>query len=75
MQDLGKTMERMQEVFAKDLEELKNKRTEMNNKLEGTNSQITEAGKWIDDLEDRMVKITATEQTTEKRMKRLLGQQ
>ena len=61
--------------FAKDLEELKNKRTEMNNKLEGTNSQITEAGKWIDDLEDRMVKITATEQTTEKRMKRLLGQQ
>ena len=75
MQDLGKTMEKMQEVFAKDLEELKNKRTEMNNKLEGTNSQITEAGKWIDDLEDRMVKITATEQTTEKRMKRLLGQQ
>ena len=47
----------------------------MNKKLEGTNSQITEVGKWIDDLEDRMVKITATEQTTEKRMKRPLGQQ
>ena len=56
-------------MFTKDLEEL-NKITEMNNKLEGTNSQITEVGKWIDDLEDRMVKITVTEQTTEKRMKR-----
>ena len=67
-------MERMQRVFTKDLEEL-NKITEMNNKLEGTNSQITEVGKWIDDLEDRMVKITVTEQTTEKRMKRPLGQQ
>ena len=67
-------MERMQRVFTKDLEEL-NKITEMNNKLEGTNSQITEVGKWIDDLEDRIVKITVTEQTTEKRMKRPLGQQ
>ena len=67
-------MESMQRVFTKDLEEL-NKITEMNKKLEGTNSQITEVGKWIDDLEDRMVKITVTEQTTEKRMKRPLGQQ
>ena len=29
IQDLGKTIEKMQEVFAKDLEELKNIQTEM----------------------------------------------
>ena len=42
----------------------------MNNTLEGINSRITEAEEWIKDLEDRMVEITATEQNTEKRMKR-----
>ena len=52
----------MQEMFNKDLEELKNKQTEMNNILEGINSRITEAEEWISDLEDRMVEITATEQ-------------
>ena len=31
----------MQEMFNKDLEELKNKQTEMNNTLEGINSRIT----------------------------------
>lgn len=41
--NLRKTMEKMQEIFTKDLEELKNKQTEMNNILEGTNSRITEA--------------------------------
>ena len=70
IQDLGKTMEKMQEMFTKDLEELKNKQTEMNNTLEGINSRITEAEEWINDLEDRMVEITATEQNIEKRMKR-----
>ena len=33
IQDLGKTMEKVQEMFTKDLEELKNKQTEMNNTL------------------------------------------
>ena len=42
----------------------------MNNTLEGINSRITEAEEWINDLEDRMVEITATEQNIEKRMKR-----
>ena len=42
----------------------------MNNTLEGNNSRITEAEKWINDLKNRMVKITATEQNIEKRMKR-----
>ena len=42
----------------------------MNNTLEGINSRRTEAEKCINDLEDRMVEITATEQNIEKRMKR-----
>ena len=64
-------------MFNKDLEELKNKQTEMNNTitemkttLEGINSRITEAGERISDLEDRMVEFTAREQNKEKRMKR-----
>ena len=58
----------MQEI--KDLQELKNKQTEMNNTLEGIHSRITKAEAQINDLEDRMVEITAIEQNTEKRMKR-----
>ena len=41
--DLKKTMEKMQEMFIKYLEELKNKQIEMNNMLEGINNRITEA--------------------------------
>ena len=70
-------MEKMQEIFNKYLQELKNKQKEMNNTitdikntLEGINSRITEAEERISDLEDRMVEITATEQNKEKRMKR-----
>ena len=43
---------------------------EMNDTLEGINSRITEKEKQINDLEDRMVEITNTEQSIEKRMKR-----
>ena len=39
----------------------------MNNTLEGINSRITEAEEQINDLEDRMVEIIATEQNTEKK--------
>ena len=81
IQDLGKRMEakveKIQEMFNKDLEELKSKQTEMNNTitemkttLEGINSRITEAEERVSDLEDRMVEFTAVEQTKEKRMKR-----
>ena len=42
----------------------------MNNTLEGIHSRITEAEEWINDPEDRMVEITATEQNIEKGMKR-----
>ena len=42
----------------------------MNSTLEGIHSRITEAEARINDLEDRMVEITATEQNIDKRMKR-----
>ena len=73
IQDLGKIMEakieKIQEMFTKDLEELKNKPTEMNKTLEGINSRITEAEEQINDRKDRMVEITATEQNTETKNK------
>ena len=37
----------------------------MDNTLEGINSRITEAEEQINDLQDRMVEITATEQNIE----------
>ena len=40
IQDLRNRTEKMQEMFTKDLEELKNKQTEMNNTLEGIYSRI-----------------------------------
>ena len=55
-------------MFTKDLEKLKNK--QMNNTLEGINSRITEAEERINNLEGRMVEVTAAEQNIEKRMKR-----
>ena len=42
----------------------------MNNALEGISSRITEAEEWINDLQGRILEITATEQNIEKRMKR-----
>ena len=81
IQDLRKRKEakteKMQEMFNKELEELKNKQTEMNktiteikNTLEGINSRMTEAEERISDLEDRMVEFTIMEQNKEKRMNR-----
>ena len=85
IQDLGKRMEakieKMQGMFNKDLEELKNKQTprkikeqteinstitEMKNMLEGINSRIAEAEERISDLEDRMVEFTAEEQNKDR---------
>ena len=66
IQDLGKRMEakieKMQELFTKDLEELKDKQTEMNT-LEGIKRRITEAEEQINDLKGKMVEIIAPEQT------------
>ena len=80
IQNLGKRMEawveKIQEMFNKDLQEVKNKQTETNNTitemkntLEGINNRIMEAEERISELEDKMVKITAEEQNKEKRMK------
>ena len=41
----------------------------MSNTLEGINSRITEAEEWIDDLEDRMVEITAAKQNIRGKIK------
>ena len=67
---LETTIEKIQERFNKDLEEIKksqyimnNAINEIKNTLEGTNSRITEA-------EDRMVEINETERKKEKRIKR-----
>ena len=69
-------MEKIQEIFNKDLKELKSKQTVMNNtiieiknSLEGISSRITETEEWISDLEDKIVEITTAEQNTDKRMK------
>ena len=74
IQDLRKRMEskieKMQEMFTKDLEELKNKWTEINNTPEGINRRITDTKEGISDQEERMVEITATKQSMEKKMKR-----
>ena len=77
IQNLGNRMEKIQETFNKDLEELKSKQTMMNttrneikNSLEGINSRITEGEERISDLEDKIVEITTAEQNKEKRMKR-----
>ena len=57
-------IEKIQEMFNKDLEEIKNRQSamtnttiEIKNTLEGTNSRITEA-EWISKLEDRVIEIT-----------------
>ena len=78
IQNLGNRMEKIQESFNKDLEELKSKQTIMNNtineiknSLEEINSRITEAEERISDLEDKIVEITTAEQNKEKRMKKL----
>ena len=63
-------IEKMQEIFAKDLQELKNKQTEMNNTQEGINSRIIEAEESTSTWEERMVEITATKQIIDKRMKK-----
>ena len=63
----GKRMEKMQEMFTEDLEELKNQQRRMNNTLEGSNGRITEAEERIC---DKTVEITAAKQNVEKRTKR-----
>ena len=74
IQDFGKRteaeMKKIQEIFNSDLEEVKNKQMnniiiELKNRLEVIN-RVTEAEKLINELEKRMVEITATEQNKKK---------
>ena len=59
-------IDKMQEMFIKDLEELKNK--QMNNTLEGISSRTaTEAEEQINALEHRMAEMSATKQNIEKK--------
>ena len=74
IQNLGNRMEKIKEMFNKDLEELKSKQTmmnntinEMKNSLEGINRRITEAEERISDLEDKILEITTSEQNKEKK--------
>ena len=77
IQNLGNRIDKMQETFNKDIEELKrnqatkkNTINEIKNTLDGINNRITEAEERISDLEDKIVEITTAEQKREKRMKR-----
>ena len=78
IQNLGNTMEKIQETFNRDLEEIKSKQTMMNNtineiknSLEGINSRITEAEERISDLEDKILEMTTAGQNKEKKKKRI----
>ena len=77
IQDLWGNMEaqteKLQEMFNKEIEDLKNKPTkmdstisEMKNTQKGINSRIMEAQEWISDVEDGVVEITATEKIKKK---------
>ena len=70
-------IEKMQEMFNKDLEEIKKSQYIMNNAineikktLEGINNRITEAEDRISEVEDSIVEINETERKKEKRIKR-----
>ena len=67
-------IEKMQEMFNKDLEEIKKSQSIMNNAiteikstLEETNSRITEAKDRIGEVEDRMMEINEAERKKEKK--------
>ena len=49
-------------MFTINLQELKNKQTEISNTLEGINSRINKTEGWINEVEDKMVEINAAEQ-------------
>ena len=69
---LGTKIEKMQEMFNKDLEEIKKSQSIMNNAtteikstLKGTNSRINKAEVRIREVEDRMVEINEAERKKE----------
>ena len=74
---LGTKIERLQEMFNKDLDDIKKNQSIMNNAiteikstLEGTNSRIIEVEDRINEIDNRMVEINEAERKKEKRIKR-----
>ena len=74
---LDTRIEKIQEMFNKDLEEIKkshlimnNAINEIKNTLEGTNRRIMEAKDRISEVDDKMVEINEAERKKEKRTKR-----
>ena len=74
IKSLDKKIEKVQEMFNKDLEDIKKSQSIMNNAindirntLEGTNSRITRAENRISEVEDRMVEINEAEWKKEKK--------
>ena len=70
-------MEKIQETFNKDLEEMKNKQTVMNstiteikNTLDGIHSRISEAEQRILELKNQIFEITSEEKNKGKKIKR-----
>ena len=70
-------IEKMWKASNKDLKELKNKQTKMNNTvtemkntLARNNNRITEAEEQICDLEDRMMELFTAEKNKERKVKR-----
>ena len=59
-------IENMQEMFNKDLEEIKNKQSKIKSTVEGTNSRMTEAEDRISEVKGRMMKINEAEGKREK---------
>ena len=85
IQDFGKVMEtwidKIQEKFNKDLEQLKNRHTEISNTitetentLEGNNSRLSEAEERISELEDKMLEMTSEEKNKEWKELRLVSE-
>ena len=74
---LATRIEKMQEMFNKDLDEIKsqsimnNAITETKSTLEGTNSRITEAEDRISVVEDRMVEVNEAERKKETQLKEM----
>ena len=70
-------IEKMQEMFNKDIEDIKKSQLKMSNAineikitLEGTMSRITETEDRINEVEDKMVEINKAERKKEKRIER-----
>ena len=68
----------MQEIFNKDLEEIKKSQSIMNNviteiksTLEGTNSKINKAEVRITEIEDRMVEINESDKKNKNELKEM----